>query len=146
MDADWPSLEEAGTDAAKKKPPMRPSIPLLSAAVEVALEKCDQKDCLMLSSVQDSGDDRKDFKSATNVLKHLKISSSPVRTFRMGSEGKKGQPKLLKVQLRSSHDRNQALQNTHELAKTEFSKVFVRPSLSAEECKHQKDLMKECWE
>ncbi len=146
LGSDWPPLQEAGSYAASKRPPKRPSIPILSAAVEVALEKRDQKDCLVLSGVRDSGDDRKDFKCATNVLKHLKISSSPVRTFRMGSEGKKGQPKLLKVQLRSSHDRNQALRNTRELAKTEFSQVFVRPSLSAEERKRLKDLMKERWE
>ncbi len=55
--SDWTPLEEAGSDATKKKPPKRPSIPILSTAVEVALEKHDQKDCLVLSGVQDSGDD-----------------------------------------------------------------------------------------
>ncbi len=56
-DSDWPPLKEAGSDAAKKRPPKCPSIPILSAAVEVALKKCDQKDYLVLSGVQDSGDD-----------------------------------------------------------------------------------------
>ncbi len=146
LGSDWPPLEEAGAYAAKKNFPKRPSIPSLSNAVEVALERREQKDCLVLSGVQDLGDDRKDFKSATTILKQLKISSNPVRTFRMGSVGKKGQPKLLKVQLHSSHDRNQALRNTRELANTEFAKVFVRPSLSADERKRLKDLMKERWE
>ncbi len=119
--------------------------PTLSDAVEVALEKREQKDCLVLSGIQDSGDDRKDFKSAMNILKQMKISSNPVRTFRMGSMGKKGQPRLLKVQLHSSYDCNQALRNSHKLANRVFSKVFVRPSLNAEERKRLKELTKECW-
>ncbi len=55
LGSDWLPLEEAGSDAAKKKPPKRPSIPTLSDAVEVALEKRAQKDCLVLSGIQCHG-------------------------------------------------------------------------------------------
>ncbi len=69
LSSDRPHLEEVRMEAARKKPPKCPSIPILSAAVEVALEKCDQKDCLALSGVQDSGDDRKDF------IKHQRLKT-----------------------------------------------------------------------
>ncbi len=149
-ESDWPRLTRSDApvapDAPKQKPFPRPSIPALSDAVEVALEKREQKDCLVLSGVKDMGDNQKDLRTAASILKQLKITSRPVKTFRMGSTGKKGQPKLLKVQLQSSHDRNQALRNTRNLADTEFQKVFVRPSLSADERKRLKVLMKERWE
>ncbi len=68
LDSDWPPLKEVGMDVAGMKARKCPSLPTLSDAVEVALEKREQKDCLVLSGVHDLGDVRKDFKSATNIL------------------------------------------------------------------------------
>ncbi len=80
---DWPSLEEAEAEYSKKKPPVHSSIPTLTNDFDFEADL--EKDCLILSGVKETGNDQKDLKTATNILKHLKISSSPVKTFCMGS-------------------------------------------------------------
>ncbi len=143
---EWPTPAEAPNDYSRKKHLKQAAIPSLTNAVELALEKREQKDCLVLSGVTDSGDEQKDMQSATDILKQLGVSSRPVKAYRMGRTGKQGQPCLLKVHLRSSHDRNQALRNTRALANSNFSRVFVRPSLTAEERTRLKALMRERWQ
>ncbi len=144
--AEWPTLAAASENDSRAKYRMHSTIPSLTNAVELALEKREQKDCLVLSGVVDSNNEQRDIQQATGILKKLGVSSRPLKAFRMGRTGKKGQPRLMKVQLGSSHDRNRALMNTRTLADSQFSNVFVRPSLTWEERNHLKTLMKQRWQ
>ena len=147
----------ADTDASRDKAPVNTKESLTQLAFAVISEQ-QEKERRQLNivvhnieeSLSDSPQVRKqdDIKKVTSIVdKYLAVKCSVTNAVRLGKRQQGAKPRLLKITLASTQEKNSILRNKIQLCKEdnpqEIKKIFITPDLTPVEQKKNKNLREE---